>query len=346
MKSLQKIMLGRRSVAVGLASLCLAVGLTAAVGAAFAQNAQKTPVSIRFSWKLKGEFAPLYVALDKGYFAAENIDIRLGEGSSSQTALGAIVQNQDQAAWVPGVYAVQAISNGLPVKVVGLYNAAAPNILISRANNPITKPEDLVGKTLGHSVGDVGTTFLAVTCRKNKIDCASIKKVTLAAQARVPSLVNGQVDAISVYTSNDVPILEEKFGAQAFAHLDLPKYGQRVMGAALIVSDAYIAQNPDVVAGLVRAIGKGFKDTMDDPRAAAQIMLKHWQTPLSLDIVTKQVKALNAAVETPPGKPIGWVDPQAVEDTLDALHEAGEIKGRKPTKDYLDNEVGFRPSRS
>jgi len=321
---------------------CLILASVGFCGVAAAQTKQLTPVSIRFSWKLKGEFAPLYVAMDKGYFAAEGIDIKLGEGSSSQAALGSIVQGQDQGAWIPGVYAIQAISNGLPVKVVGLYNAAAPNVLLSRANNPITKPGDLVGKTLGHSIGDVGTTFIGVICRKNKIDCTSFKKVTLAAPARVPALVNGQVDAISVYTSNDVPILEEKFGAKAFAYLDLPKYGQRVMGASLIVSDAYLAQNPETVARMLRAIGKGFDDTIKDPAAAAKIMLKHWETPLSLEVVTKQVEALNAAVETPAGKPMGWVDPQAVEDTLDALQEANEIKGRKETKEYMDNDVGRR----
>lgn len=304
-----------------------------------AQAQTKANATIRFSWKLKGEFAPLYVALDKGYFAAENIDIKLGEGTSSQTALGSIVQGQDQAAWIPGVYAAQAISKDMPVKIVGLYNKAAPNVLLSRAEKPVTKPQDLVGKTIGHSIGDVGTTFIKVLCKKNNLDCSSFQIATLAAPARVPSLVGGKVDVISVYTSNDVPILEDKFGAKAFAQLDLPKYGLRVMGASLIVSNAYLADKPQVVAGMLRAINRGFEDTIKDPKGAAQIMLKHWETPLSLEIVTKQVEALNAAVERTPGKPVSYVDPAAVDDTLDALLTAGEITTRKPVGEYLKNDL-------
>src|SRR6185437_12686305 len=100
-------------------SLALTASAFVVLSGAFtypAFSADKTPVSIRFSWKLKGEFAPLYVALDKGYFAAENLNVTLGEGTSSQTALGSIIQNQDQFAWIPGVFAAQAISTGLPVK--------------------------------------------------------------------------------------------------------------------------------------------------------------------------------------------------------------------------------------
>jgi NitT/TauT family transport system substrate-binding protein len=304
-----------------------------------AASADKTPVSIRFSWKLKGEYAPLYVALDKGYFAAENLDVTLGEGTSSQTALSSIVQNQDQAAWLPGVFAVQAISNGLAVKVVGLYNAAAPNVLISRADKPVRTPADLKGKIVGHSVGDVGTTFIGVICKKQHIDCSSFKTVTVAAPARVPSLVAKKVDVVSAYTSNDLPILVNKFGPKAFVVMDPTKYGLRVMGASLAVSDAYLAAHRKVVAGLRRAIDRGFRDTLADPRAAAAIMLKHWTTALSLDVVTEQVKGLNAAVDRHPGKSIGWVDPQAIQDTLDALETAYKLKNRKPVDAYLDNSL-------
>lgn len=318
-----------------------AMAFTVALGAATqpAVSAEKTPVSIRFSWKLKGEFAPLYVALDKGYFAAENLDVSLGEGTSSQAALGSIVQNQDQFAWVPGVFAVQAISTGLPVKVVGLYNAAAPNVLLSRSDKPVHAPADLMGKIIGHSVGDVGTTFIGVICKKNNIDCAKLNTVTVAAPARIPSLVGKKVDVVSAYTSNDLPILIDKFGRDAFVIMDPAKYGLRVMGASLITSDSYLSANPKIVAGLRRAIDKGFQDTLADPKAAAAIMLKHWNTSLPLDVVTAQVKGLTDAVEQHKGRSIGWVDPQAVEDTLDALETAHEIKARKPVNAYLDNSL-------
>src|SRR5262249_60970737 len=44
-------------------------------------------VLVRFTWKLKGEYAPLYVALDKGYYAAEGLDIEFAEGSGAETTV-------------------------------------------------------------------------------------------------------------------------------------------------------------------------------------------------------------------------------------------------------------------
>jgi NitT/TauT family transport system substrate-binding protein len=42
---------------------------------AFAQAAEK--VTVRFTWKLKGEYAPLFVALDKGYYKSEGLEVDL-----------------------------------------------------------------------------------------------------------------------------------------------------------------------------------------------------------------------------------------------------------------------------
>jgi NitT/TauT family transport system substrate-binding protein len=44
-------------------------------------------LTVRFTWKLKGEYAPLFVALDKGYYKAEGLDVDLAEGSGAQTVL-------------------------------------------------------------------------------------------------------------------------------------------------------------------------------------------------------------------------------------------------------------------
>jgi len=71
-----------------LRTMIAAMGLlfaSMAVQPAFTQTAEK--VTVRFTWKFKGEYAPLFVALDKGYYKAEGLDIDLAEGSGAQTVL-------------------------------------------------------------------------------------------------------------------------------------------------------------------------------------------------------------------------------------------------------------------
>lgn len=326
----------------GVVAQCATLLLvTTAIAAAQAQDtkapAQKTPVSLRLSWKMKGEYAPIYVALDKGYFAEEGLDVTPGEGAGSQAAIASVIQGQDQVTWLPGLYALQAASSGVAVKIVALYNPAAPNVIISLPEKPIRTPRDLEGKTLGNAVGDTAVTYLKVLCEKNNVDCAKIKIVSIAVQARVPALVGGKLDGVSVYRSNDVPILDEKFGKGHFVEMEVSKFGLNVVGAALAASDDYIAKNPKVLVGLIRALDRAMKFCKEDPDAAAAIMLKHWQTSLTPQVVSAQIRSFVDSAVVYPGKPVSWIDPEVIAGSLDTLKRAGEIKEAKAPEAYFTN---------
>ena len=94
-------------------------------------------VKVRFSWKLKGEYAPFYHALNTGGFEASELNVRLGEGAGSQAALGALVQGQEDVVVMPAIFAMTAIQRGMPVKLIALYHRRAPIIMISSPENPI-----------------------------------------------------------------------------------------------------------------------------------------------------------------------------------------------------------------
>ncbi len=298
---------------------------------------QKIPVSLRFSWKLKGEYAPLFLALDKGYFADEGLNVSLGEGAGSQAALASLIRGDDQAVWLPGVFALQAISKGMPVKLVALYNPAAPIDIISWPEKPIRTPKDLEGKSIAAAVGETGTTFLPVLCEKNHVDCSRIKVVTMAIQARVPEFIAHKVDSVSVYGTNDLPILEAKFGKSAFVTLDEGKWGAGVPGSSLLASDAYIAAHPSVVAKLIRAINRGMAYSETHPDEAATIMLKHWtSSSLTPAVVAEQVKSLVGAMPHD-NKPMGYMDKSVLTDALASLMAAHQIDAEKPLANYYTN---------
>src|SRR5262245_38697942 len=119
--------------------------------AAQAQGAEK--LTVRFTWKLKGEYAPLYVALDKGYYRAEGLDVQLSEGNGAQNVLKALAAGNEKFGYGPAVAAAQAVSQNLPVKVVALYQTSAPMGVIAFPDTPLKGPKDLEGKRLAISVG-------------------------------------------------------------------------------------------------------------------------------------------------------------------------------------------------
>src|SRR5256885_6888406 len=109
-----------------LRTMIAAVGLllaSAATQPAFTQTAEK--LTVRFTWKLKGEYAPLYVALEKGYYKAEGLDVQLAEGNGAQNVLKALAAGNENFGYGPAVAAAQAVSQGLPVQGVALYQTSA-----------------------------------------------------------------------------------------------------------------------------------------------------------------------------------------------------------------------------
>src|SRR5206468_10330322 len=108
--------------------------LALATTGASAQELEK--LTVRFTWKLKGEYAPLYVALERGYYRAEGLDVQLAEGNGAQNVLKALAAGNEKFGYGPAVAAARAVSQGLPVKVVALYQTSAPMAVIAFRDLP------------------------------------------------------------------------------------------------------------------------------------------------------------------------------------------------------------------
>ena len=313
------------------AALAAALSLTSAAWAA-------DEVNVRFSWKLKGEYAHLYLAQDKGLYASRNLAVRMGEGAGAPAALGALLQGQEDVVVMPAIFAVSAIQKGMPVRIIALYQPKTPVVLISQPDNPVLKPKDLEGKTVAHSVGETGTSYLAVFCAVNHIDCSKVKKVQMDAQSRVPQFLQKQVDMVSVYRNNDLPVIEARVGVK-FPMLDLAQNGLAIPGLAAVSSNAVIARKPDVLKRYLAAVNEGIEATRKDPKAAAAAIAKAWQGGPSAEVIEAQVRATMDAIETQPGKPTGWTDSKTVAQALDLLKTDEAIGTPKPNEIFFTNDL-------
>ena len=139
---------------------------------AYGQSLEK--LTVRFTWKLKGEYAPLYVALEKGYYKAEGLDVQLAEGNGAQNVLKALAAGNENFGYGPAVAAAQAVSQGLPVKVVALYQTSAPMGVIAYPDTPLKGPKDLEGKRLAISVGETFGDMIRPFARVNNVDLSKI----------------------------------------------------------------------------------------------------------------------------------------------------------------------------
>lgn len=317
----------------------LALAATVAVGSVLAgQSAMAEDVNVRFSWKLKGEYGFFYLGEEKGLYKDAGVTLKLGEGAGSQAALGSLVQGQEDAVILPGIFAISAIQKGMPVKIIALYQPAAPVVLISQPDKPVTKPQDLEGKSIAHSVGETGTSYLGVFCEVNKIDCAKVNKVQMDSQSRVPQFLQKQVDVVSVYLTNDLPVLEDKTGVK-YPVLDLTEYGLAVPGMAVVASDEGIAKKGAALKSFLAANAKAIEMTRADPAAATAALKAVWQAGPSDKVVQQQVEQTSASIRSSAGTPVGWVDEKAIADSLKLIGSVEDIGEAKPLSAFYTNDL-------
>jgi NitT/TauT family transport system substrate-binding protein len=302
---------------------------------AFAQAPEK--VTIRFTWKLKGEYAPLFVALDKGHYKAEGLDVDLAEGSGAQTVLKLLASGTEKFGYGPAVSAAQAVSQGLPVKVVALYQTRAPMGVISFPDVPLKTPKDLEGKRLAISVGETFGDMLGPFTRINNVDISKIQQIQMDASARTAQFLTRKIDVMSVYLSNELPQVEKRAGVK-FNVLRVSDFGLNLLGASVIVGNAFAAQNPDTIKKLLRATAKGYRDAIADPKAAAKVMARFMKVPEDPEVLERQVEATVVSTNAPAGQPIGWQERADWQANLTLLKETGGIAELKPLSAYYTNE--------
>jgi NitT/TauT family transport system substrate-binding protein len=169
------------------------------------------------------------------------------------------------------------------------------------------------------------------------VDINKIQRIQMDASARTSQFLTRKIDVMSVYLSNELPQLEKRANVK-FNMLRVSDFGLNLLGASIIVGNAFAAQNPDAVKKLLRATAKGYRDAMADPKAAAAAMAKYMKIPEDAEVLARQVEATVVTTNAPSGKPVGWQAEADWQANLTLLKETGGIAELKPLATYYTNE--------
>jgi NitT/TauT family transport system substrate-binding protein len=264
------------------------------------------------------QFAPLYVAAQKGYFADAGVEIEFAYMDENQAA-ALVGANDLQFAVVSGEQVLLARAQGLPVVYVAAWYQQYPVSVIARAGQGITTPADLRGKTIGLP-GPYGANYIGLRALLHAGGLGE-SDVTLDSigYTQVEALAAGRVQAASVYTANE-PV---QLRAQGYdlTELRVADYVQ-LASNGLITNETTAAGNPDLARGMVAALLHGLSDTIADPQAAYQISLGYVETLAQADTaVQKQVLA--TSIDLWKTSRLGESNPSAWENMQTVLLDVG-----------------------
>ncbi len=262
------------------------------------------------------QYAPYYVAVNKGYFKEAGLDITF-DYSFETNGVQLVGANELPFAVVSGEQVLLARAQGLPVVYVTAWFQKFPVAVITKADSGISAPADLKGKTIGTPTLD-GANYIGLRALMAAVGLPP-EDVTVTALGfnQAPALTAGQVDAVVVYANNE-PIRLAAQGQQLTTILVSDYVALAANG--LLTNETVIQNEPELVRGFVRALLRGLADTIANPAEAYAISKKYVEA-LTDDELEKQVLA--ATIEMWKAQRLGYSDPAAWETMQQTLLDTG-----------------------
>jgi NitT/TauT family transport system substrate-binding protein len=237
----------------------------------------QTPVKFALDWRFEGPAAPYFVALDKGYYKAEGLDVTIDSGSGSVEGINRVASGTYQIAFsdINSLIKFRDKKENVPVKAIMMIYDTPAFSIVSLKKNGIKAPKDLEGKVLGAPAPDGAYAQWPIFVKANNIDAAKVKIENVGFPVREPMLAQGKVDAITgFWFSSYMNLRANGVAADDIVVLMMRDYGVDLYGNVLMVNPDFAKANPKAVAGFVRATIRGIQDTIKDPNTAIKSLMK------------------------------------------------------------------------
>jgi NitT/TauT family transport system substrate-binding protein len=300
----------------------IATAVAALLAAGAAQAADK--VTLQLKWVTQAQFAGYYVAADKGFYAAEDLDVEIKPGGPDVAPPQVIAGGGADVVvdWLPSALASRE-------KGVALVNIAQPfatsgMMLTCLKESGVASPADFKGRTLGVWFFGNEYPFLSWMSKLGLPTNGGPDGVTVLKQGfNVDPLLQKQADCISTMTYNEYwQVIDAGLTPD-----DLVVFKYEDQGVSTLEDGLYVLEDnlkdpafADKMVRFVRASMKGWKYAEANPDEAADIVLENdasgAQTERHQRRMMREIAKLTAGST-------GALDPAAYERTVKTLLEGG-----------------------
>jgi NitT/TauT family transport system substrate-binding protein len=271
-----------------------------------------------------GRHAYYFVAIEKGYYKQENLDVNVVRGQGSADAVKQVAAGNAAFGFSDAGSVVLARGNeGVPVKVVAIVYAKPPHAIYALKTSGIRSPKDLEGRDVANPAGGAIPKLFPAYAKAAGIDENKVKWVVANQEALPGMLALGRVAAVGQFTIGE-PRLKKDAEGKDLVELTYSDAGLDFYSNGIIASDTTINSNPDLVKRFVSATLKGLSYAIKNPQEAAEIMKKfHRELDVELG-AAELVKVGQLAVL--PNSPLGKLDAARAQKTIDVVGSAFSLK--------------------
>ena len=302
----------------------------------------------RLNWTLYGEHAPFFVALDKGFYKEEGLEVEILEGSGSTTVAQLVSNMTNPVAYVDAATMMRGVGAGMPIKAVGVTLQQSPMAFIYRADAPRpTKIEEIKGSRIAITAGDASLAIFTAFMGKLGMKLDDVNLITVAnPQSKEQAVLNKQADALLGYFMDQGPRMQLQTGVKMGWTRLYDMAGVSTLSSAIIANNDWLkdGKNQAQLRRFLRASQRGWQYAFDHRDEAAEIFMKRapaFNKEISLLEINGTMTILHT--EKTKGKPIGWSASEDWKESQDLLEKYAKLKSQPDVNVYFSNEFLSEP---
>jgi ABC-type nitrate/sulfonate/bicarbonate transport system substrate-binding protein len=311
----------------------LASSAALAAPAVWSQSTPRlTPLKFTLDFRITGQTSPFFLAQQRGYYAAEGLDVSIDVGAGSVASITRIASGAYQMGLgdISSLIEFQAAQGGTPaVQAVYQYYNRAPFAIIGRKDRGITSDwRSLEGKKIAAAAVESTRRAWPMVARKLRVKNDYFQWSTTDFASRDNVVVRGDVDGATYFHDSAVSLFA-RMKLDDLSVLQYTQAGVNLYGNAILASNAMVTQSPAVVAAFLRATNRAIRESMADPAAA--IAATRVREPILNEAVELErwriTQQYIAAADTR-GHGLGDVLKRTLEQQVDEVTEVFQLKTR------------------
>ncbi|MBW9090609.1 ABC transporter substrate-binding protein [Rhizobium wenxiniae] len=326
-----------------LATVALTAGFSAP---AFAE----TSIKFTLDWKFEGPAAGFLLAVDKGYFKEEGLNVTIDTGNGSVEAIPRVATGTYQMGFGDINSLIKFLDEdpSQKVKAAMMIYERPTFAVVGRKSLGVTgDPKSLEGKKLGAPPPDGAFAQWKAFKQVAKIDDSKITIESIGFPVREPMLAKGDVDAVFGFAFSVILNLKAQgIADDDIATILMAEHGLNLYGNSVLVNTDFAKENPEAVKGFMKALAKGFAAAVANPKEGVDAVLKRNET-LNPDIELERLTMANAMnIKTPYviENGIGGVDMARLSASIETLKISMGLKGAIKAEQVFD--ASFLPEKT
>ena len=279
--------------------------LTALTGSALAQG-KLEPATLRLDWLASGYHAPFFLALDRGFYRDQGIDLQIADGKGSTTTIQVVASGSETFGAANLSTMALGVARGMPLVAIAGLIQKSPDSVISLVGAGINSPKDMEGKRGGFVPTSASDRIFPAFAKAAGVDLQKITKLQMESSARYSILLQGNADFVIGWSFTDAyKIGRQKPIAPPILFAD---HGVNILSVGLVVSKDTLEKRGALVRGFLTATVKGIDETLRAPEAAVEATLK-LRPGADRDALMEPAKKLGDFLHTrnSSSKPTGWM---------------------------------------